>query len=119
MKNKYSIRFLVATVTCLIALTVAYQMSYHHAKMELEKETEAEENNPSVATEGEAFQSDIYYLQELNGFIAVYQSDKKTVFEYTDIRMEELPSDLANEIKKGKKLPGLEEVYGFLENYSS
>lgn len=119
MKKKYSICFLIAIVTCLMALTIAYQMSYHHARMELEKETETEKNNPSVATEGEAFQSDIYYLQELNGFIAVYQHDKKTVFEYTDIRMEELPNDLAREIKEGKKLLSLEAVYGFLENYSS
>ena len=85
--------------------------------MELKQETK--EKQLSVATEGEAFQSDIYYLQELNGFIAVYKSDKKTVFEYTNIRMEELPIDLAKEIKSGKRLQSLEAVYGFLENYSS
>lgn len=117
MKKKYSIRFLVATFVCLIALTVAYQMSYRHARMELKQEEKGKQ--PSVATEGEAIQSNIYYLKELNGFIAVYQGDKKTVFEYTDICMEELPSDLAEEIKEGKKLSGIEAVYGFLENYSS
>lgn len=117
MKKKYSIHFLIATFVCLSALTIAYQMSYRHAKMELKQE--AKEEHTSVATEGEAFRSDIYYLQELNGFIAVYQSDKKTVFEYTNIRMEELPKELVKEIKEGKKLPSLEAVYGFLENYSS
>ena len=105
MKKKYSIRFLVATFVCLIALTVAYQMSYRHARMELKQEEKGKQ--PSVATEGEAIQSNIYYLKELNGFIAVYQGDKKTVFEYTDIRMEELPSDLAEEIKEGKNFPVL------------
>lgn len=117
MKKKYSIRFLIATFACLLALTVAYQMSYRHAKMELKQVEKGEIS--SVRTEGEAFQPDIYYLRELNGFIAVYQNDKKTIFEYTDIRMEELPSDLAKEIKEGKKLLSLEAVYGFLENYSS
>lgn len=117
MKKKYSVRFLSAMCICLVALSVAYQMSYRHAKMEFRQERK--EKQPSVATEGEAFQPDIYYLRNLNGFIAVYKSDKKTVFEYTDIRMEELPVDLAEEIQKGKKLQGLETVYGFLEGYSS
>lgn len=117
MKKKYGIRFLIATVVCLSALTVAYQMSYRHARMELKQETK--EKHPSIATEGEAFQPDVYYLQELNGFIVVYKSDKKTVFEYTNIRMEELPIDLAKEVKVGKRLLSLEAVYGFLENYSS
>ncbi|WP_461812731.1 hypothetical protein [Faecalimonas sp.] len=117
MKKKYSIHFLVATFICLLALTIAYQMSYHHAKMRLKQEVQKE--HTSVTTDGEAFRSDTYYLQELNGFIAVYQSDKKTIFEYTNIRMEELPKELVKEIKEGKKLPNLEAVYGFLENYSS
>lgn len=113
MKKKYSIRFLVATVTCLIALTVAYQMSYHHAKMELEKETEAEENNPSVATEGEAFQSDIYYLQELNGFIAVYQSDKKQCLNIRISVWRNFQATWRMKLRKGKNFRDLRKYTDF------
>ena len=76
MKKKYSIRFLVATFVCLIALTVAYQMSYRHARMELKRERKRKTALCRNRRRSQ-IQSNIYYLKELNGFIAVYQGDEK------------------------------------------
>ena len=44
---------------------------------------------------------------------------KKTVYEYTDISLEDLPENLQKEIQNGKYIETSESLYGFLENYSS
>ena len=56
---------------------------------------------------------------ELDGYVTVYESDKTTVYEYTTIRISDLPDDLQKDVKEGMKVTSLRQVYGFLENYSS
>ena len=131
MKNKYGIGFFVITITAALLITCAYQFSYYRAKeraqearLEKETETEPEKETASrpeqtVAADGEALKEDCYYLMEVNGYIVVYLSDKKTPFEYTDILYDELPEKLRNEIRNGKYIKDTKELYGFLENYSS
>ena len=101
MKSKYSIGFLSCCACLIIAMTFAYQFSYQKAKARAEK------------------LNDCYYLMEVNGYIVVYFSDKKTPYEYTDIHYDELPELLRQEIRNGKYIESTAELYGFLENYSS
>ena len=58
-------------------------------------------------------------LMEVNGYVAVFCSDKKTAYEYTSIQVKDLPYDLQNEIKNGKYVKDTESLYSFLENYTS
>ncbi|MDO4307720.1 MAG: hypothetical protein Q4C77_12865 [Eubacteriales bacterium] len=60
-----------------------------------------------------------YYLIEQEGFLTVCLSDQKTVFETTSIRISSLPESLQKEIRDGKYLKDQQELYSFLENYSS
>jgi hypothetical protein len=60
-----------------------------------------------------------YYVVYNHGRIVVYYSDHKTVFEYPDIRLSDLPSDLQCEILSGKAMKDEAELYSFLQNYSS
>lgn len=127
MKNKYGIGFFAAAIVAVLAVSSAYQLSYQKAKeraqaetkIEKEEQTAKSEAEPSVRTEGEALKEDCYYLMEVNGYIVVYLSDKTTPYEYTDIQYDELPSTLREEIRNGKYIEDTEELYGFLENYSS
>ncbi len=129
MKNKYGIGFLVITIAAIVLITCAYQLSYHKAKeraeeARIEKEKAAEKSaekpaEKSVATEGTALKEDCYYLMEVNGYIVVYLSDKKTPYEYTDILYDELPETLREEIRNGKYIESIKDLYSFLENYSS
>lgn len=116
MKKRYSISFFAAIVICFTILSFAYQMSYEHAR---EQAALRNRQESSVPTKGTASKADNYYLKDLNGFIAVYHNDRKTIYEYTDIRMDGLPDLLADEIRKWKPIDSLENLYGFLENYSS
>lgn len=128
MKNKYGIGFFTVSIIAVLVITCAYQLSYHKAKeragearIEREeqlKETE-EESRESVTTDGSALKEDCYYLMEVNGYVVVYLSDKKTPYEYTSIPFDELPDKLREEVRNGKYIESTEELYGFLENYSS
>ena len=60
-----------------------------------------------------------YYLVDLDGYVAVYESDQKTLFETTSIRIDSLPQQLQEEIRQKKGLRDEHELYSFLENYSS
>lgn len=51
--------------------------------------------------------------------MAVYYADGKTLYAVTDIRMEELPDDLQEEIQQGKSIGDEAQLYNFLENYTS
>ena len=82
-------------------------------------ETRKKEPEESVAAEGEAMKNYCYYLLDKNGYVVVYLSDKETIYEYTSIDVETLPVTLQNEVKNGKYIEDVEELYGFLENYSS
>ena len=51
--------------------------------------------------------------------MAVYEKDRETLYEPTGIAVDTLPEALQAEIRQGKYLKTHEELYSFLENYSS
>lgn len=117
MKKQYSISFFAVSMMCVLLLSFAYRMDYEHMKLEAKDKVAEEEH--SMATEGNASKAEVYYLKELNGFVAVYLNDKKTVYEYTTIPLENLPQEVAKEIENGMPIASEESLYSFLEGYSS
>lgn len=61
----------------------------------------------------------LFYLKESEGYVMVYEGDRETLYEPTSILVSLLPENLRMEIVKGKYLKSQEELYSFLENYSS
>ena len=103
MRNKLGIGFFGVMIVALMLVTGAYQLSYQRAKENMEvklkvaketqtegspgEETKAATPDPAtVAADGQALKEDCYYLMEVNGYVVVYLSDKKTPYEYTDIK---------------------------------
>lgn len=62
---------------------------------------------------------DIFYLVAENHYITVYAQDMQTIYLYTDIRVENLPETLQEEIIQKKMIAGESNLYHFLESYSS
>ena len=60
-----------------------------------------------------------YYIRFSRGCLTVYYSDKQTVYEYTDIKLEDLPSDVRAEAISGFAVKDERQLYDFLEAYSS
>lgn len=109
MKLRNRIGLLFSIIFLLTSLTFMSKAEYNYI------------NNQEnlVPAQGSAYKEDTYYLTELNGYVAVYYSDKKSLYECTNIKVSELPSDVQNEIRTGKEISGITALYGFLENYSS
>lgn len=59
-----------------------------------------------------------YYMKYQNDNIVIYNSDH-TVYEYTDLVTEFLPEYIINELSLGIYFQNQEELYEFLETYSS
>ena len=60
-----------------------------------------------------------FLLKVENGCITVYDKESGEIFEHTNIPLETLPQELQAEVLLGKTLSGDQELYSFLENYSS
>lgn len=120
MKLKHSIGFFAGAFLVFSILGIGYQLSYQYALDKHEAKAElAKQKQESVTAQGEASKNEGYYICGLHGYIVVYLNDKKTIFEVTNIALTHLPKELQEEIKDGKYVETEEELYGFLENYSS
>lgn len=60
-----------------------------------------------------------FYLMVADHFIVVYEEDKQTLYMNTDILLESLDESLQAEIMQGKYIESEDELYNFLESYSS
>ncbi len=66
-----------------------------------------------------ALSPETYYLRKNGNYLSVYRGDSSDVYFETGIRVSDLPEDLQEAAAEGIVFENLEELYGFLENYSS
>ena len=114
MKTKYCVGFFLGLFLLFSILGIGYQIGYQYVQNQHALPIE-----PSISAEGDVVKEEGYYLLENNGWIVVYLSDKKEIYEYTNIQIDDLPIDLQKEIETGKYIQTIEELYGILENYTS
>lgn len=60
-----------------------------------------------------------FYLEVQMGRIVVYQTEDDSLYAYTEVKFNTLPETLQREILSGKYIGTIEELYHFLETYSS
>ena len=60
-----------------------------------------------------------YYVLYQYGRLVVYYSDRKTVYDYPDIKLYDLPLDIQCKVIAGMEIKDEVELYDFLQNYSS
>ena len=60
-----------------------------------------------------------YFVIYQHGRIVVYYADKKTVYEYPNLKLRELPLGLQGSVLVGMPVKDDEALYNFLQNYSS
>ena len=60
-----------------------------------------------------------YYMIYKHGRMVVYYSDHKTVYDYPDVKLYDLPLDIQCKVIAGMEIKDDVELYDFLQNYSS
>ena len=58
-------------------------------------------------------------LRNYHNYVTVYTLPEDTLYEYTDVILDVLPEETKEKIRQGKYLRNEEELYNFLENYTS
>lgn len=88
-------------------------------EMLLSKQKQEEREKENTAESLNVIAPYAYVLLAEDGFVAVYQADRETLYATTGILLETLPEQLQQEILDGKVIDSEEQLYSFLENYSS
>lgn len=60
-----------------------------------------------------------FYVCRREEFVVVYYSDLKTVYEYTEIRVDSLTEEIRHTIEQGFYVKDVQELYSILEGYTS
>ena len=127
MKNKLGI-----CIFCVIVLGVCLTIgSISWSKREIKddpteqiveqqaRETKQEESiSPSVETNKELTYYK-YMIYQDGERLTVYESDSTTIYMQTDIMVAQLPEDVREQLDLGIGIRTEEELYDFLESYSS
>lgn len=85
----------------------------------LRRQRQAQFKNENAKESLNVIEPYAYVLVAEDGFVAVYQADRKTLYATTAILIKNLPENLQQEIQDGKTIESEEQLYSFLENYSS
>lgn len=109
MRRRYSIVLIILTIAIVFLFFFVYKISYKKAILDMETKLLEEYQNLE----------DCYYIKGTDGYVTVYFADEETVYEYTSIPVDDLPEEVQKELKSGRKVDSIGQVYGFLENYSS
>lgn len=64
-------------------------------------------------------QPETFYLMVKDHYVVIYYIDKETVYMNTGILLEHLPDELQIKIIEGYELNGEQQLYNFLESYTS
>jgi len=76
------------------------------------EEEELNEKAAEMISEG-------YYVASYNDYVVVYHNDRKTIYLFTDMKVQELPVEVQGELSDGIYMKDEGELYDFLENYTS
>ncbi|MBQ8247711.1 MAG: hypothetical protein IJZ42_11310 [Lachnospiraceae bacterium] len=60
-----------------------------------------------------------FYLKAEENYVVVYYGDNSTVYMYTNIRLDSLPEETKLQIEGIKEIDSYENLYSFLESYTS
>ncbi|MFI3212111.1 MAG: hypothetical protein R3Y24_02100 [Eubacteriales bacterium] len=103
-----------------------YENTVEEKKLELTEDEVTEddkdyeiENVEEVHSNSVENEKNFYYLKVENHYITVYESDGNTIFIHTDIMLDDLPEKAQQEIIDVKLIKNSQDLYDFLEAYSS
>jgi hypothetical protein len=120
MKRNLSICFFAACFLAVIGISSQSERTQEpdveNAEAKTERESETEPDVPVTVISQPEYK---YIIFSEDGVLVVYYADSTTVFFNSGIRKETLPDELKERLTDGIAFATEEELYEFLENYSS
>ncbi len=120
------IRFIrISFCLCAVLSAVAFYVGFYAGGTHLKNQDPVLHAPKGIAASEEARQSmavlspDKYYLKDNHDCLAVYKGDFSEIFFETDLDLSDLPEALRQKARSGLAFDSLQDLYGFLENYSS
>lgn len=114
--KKYSIGLFVLCVVVIAAVAADRRIEERQSKLPEQEENSSQILEEGIMTKG---QPKVFYLAVRDEKIVVYADSMDQVYEYTDISISLLPTELQEEIRAIKVTTDAVWLYNFLENYSS
>ncbi len=113
--------FTVILVLCIIgSIGMKNQLSRQKTEGKLADTTEIQAEEETELAESMQIQEAYrYLLVEENGVLIVYEKDAKTVLLETNIKLHGLDEETRKQLHEGIWITDEEELYNFLESYSS
>ena len=118
--NRIRILCVLAVVSLILVLGYFGNRAEEEVPMDTEQALPTEipmDTEPSVTVNHNINYK--YVIIEEGDYLTVYYADRRTVYEYTDIRYSDLEDTLRQKIRKGYWIENEEQLYGFLENYDT
>lgn len=89
------------------------------ATEEMPAETDTEKELKTTTESLAVYEPYAYIIKQKDGILVVYQSDGITEFFETNIRIRDLNEDMVKKLENGIRFSDDQELYAFLESYSS
>ena len=122
MKRKYSICIFAAVLLAVSGILVWFGTAGRGGsdKEQTKTQEEWQENTEENAIySGKTQESYEYIIFDVDGHLLVYYSDNTTVFFDTGILSHSLSEEMQKQLTYGIRFADEDELYEFLENYSS
>ncbi len=121
MKRKYSICIFVAVLLVVSGLLLWFGTTDRGGDEEQTKTQEEwqESTEENAIYSGKTQESYAYIIFDVDGHLLVYYSDNTTVFFDTGILSHSLSEEMRKQLTYGIRFADEDELYEFLENYSS
>jgi len=122
MKRQISICIFLALIVIVLALLYIklHNESGKRERPQTESTTPSEtENNTGSITSSYEYKTYYFYAKEENGHILIYDIKTQTLYMETGIETNALPEHIQVELKSGIYFENEEQLYSFLESYSS
>ena len=122
MKRKYSICIFVAALLVVSGLLVWFGTTDRSGSNEEQTKTQEEwqeSTEENAIYSGKTQESYAYIIFDVDGHLLVFYSDNTTVFFDTGILSHSLSEEMRKQLTYGIRFADEDELYEFLENYSS
>ena len=117
--------FCVVAIGCVTS-SILYRESEKEKEVRLERErletkqeSRQEESEQIIEVSDSNFSKERFFVTEEYGYLVIYDRVTMKQYDETTIRLQDLPSELQGMVMEGLYFLNEEELYAFLENYSS